>query len=110
MCLKEFNLLIFSSEVEELRQMLFQMQQEGSATLNRNQAQALLKPQSPPSPPHPTFPQVNFNFLQRNSPFQQQPQANQQLRQALLQQQQAQQAINAHGQFTGGNTNNCKIS
>uniref|UniRef100_A0A915MTR9 Uncharacterized protein n=1 Tax=Meloidogyne javanica TaxID=6303 RepID=A0A915MTR9_MELJA len=100
-------------EVEELRQMLFQMQNESSAFSTTSAAsrfrqqhpQHIQKPQSPPSPPHPSIPQP---VLQQTF----QSTTNQQLRQALLLQNQA--AINnsnsqgqAQQQFQhSGNANN----
>uniref|UniRef100_A0A914H4R1 Uncharacterized protein n=1 Tax=Globodera rostochiensis TaxID=31243 RepID=A0A914H4R1_GLORO len=78
---------IVESEVEELRQMLFQLQQEGSASSGVRRMGAL-KPQSPPSPPHPTaFATAAVN----HQPMQQQQQLlrpitpqQQQFRQNLL--------------------------
>uniref|UniRef100_A0A1I8B3J5 Uncharacterized protein n=1 Tax=Meloidogyne hapla TaxID=6305 RepID=A0A1I8B3J5_MELHA len=98
-------------EVEELRQMLFQMQNESSAfsptsAANRfrpQHPQQIQKPQSPPSPPHPSIPQpVHHQTFQS---------ANQQLRQALLLQNQAAINSNSQGQAQqqfqhSGNANN----
>ncbi|CAK5077999.1 unnamed protein product [Meloidogyne enterolobii] len=109
--LQTFVKLVF--EVEELRQMLFQMQNESSAfsptsaasRFRQQHPQHIQKPQSPPSPPHPSIPQP---VLQQTF----QSTTNQQLRQALLLQNQA--AINnsnsqgqAQQQFQhSGNANN----
>ncbi|KAL3070604.1 hypothetical protein niasHT_032394 [Heterodera trifolii] len=78
----EMILPIVESEVEELRQILYQMRQDGTASSASGRRMGAQKPQSPPSPPHPT---AFVPATASTTVHHQQPMQAQQFRQNLMQ-------------------------